>query len=54
MANCEGAGSLQENESSMGLQVQCYEGGNSEQRPVRFHLKDRDFIVEEVLDQWSG
>jgi len=38
----------------MGLQVQCYAGRNADERPVRFQLKDRDFIVEEVLDQWYG
>jgi hypothetical protein len=54
MANCEGAGLLQGNENPMGLQVQCYAGRNADERPVRFQLKDRDFIVEEVLDQWNG
>jgi hypothetical protein len=52
--NSEGAGPLQEDENLMGLQVQCYAGLNTDERPVRFHLKDRDFIVEEVLDQWYG
>jgi hypothetical protein len=53
-ANSEGAGLLQEDENPMGLQVQCYAGQNADERPVRFQLKDRDFIVEEVLDQWYG
>ena len=52
MAN--GAGLLQEDENPMGLQVQCYAGRDVDERPVRFQLKDRDFIVEEVLDQWYG
>ena len=38
----------------MRLQVQCYAGSKADERPVRFRLKDRDFIVEEVLDQWYG
>jgi hypothetical protein len=54
MANCQDAGTLQENESPMALQVQYYAGRSSDQGPVRFHLKDRDFIVEELLDQWYG
>ena len=49
-----GAGLLQEDENPTGLQVQCYLGRNAGERPVRFQLKDRDFIVEEVLDQWYG
>ena len=36
----------------MKLQVQCYAGWKADERPVRFRLKDRDFIVEEILDQW--
>ena len=32
--------------------MQCYAGWKADERPVRFRLKDRDFIVEEVLDQW--
>jgi hypothetical protein len=36
----------------MKLQVQCCAGWKSDERPVRFRLKDRDFIVEEILDQW--
>ena len=53
-ANFEGAGPLREDENPMGLQVQCYAGRNTDERPVRFQLKDRDFIVEEVVDQWYG
>jgi hypothetical protein len=36
----------------MKLQVQCYAGWKADECPVRFRLKDRDFIVEEILDQW--
>ena len=38
----------------MTLQVQCYAGRKADERPVRFRLKDRDFLVEEILDQWYG
>jgi hypothetical protein len=27
-------------------------GTEADERPIRFHLGDRDFMVEEVLDQW--
>jgi len=53
-ANSKGTGLLQEDENPMGLHVQCYAGRNTNERPVRFQLKDRDFIVEEVVDQWYG
>jgi hypothetical protein len=54
VANCEDGGLSPGNENPVGLQVQCYAGRNADERPVRFQLKDRDFIVEEVLDQWYG
>jgi hypothetical protein len=38
----------------MTIQVQCYAGRKADERPVRFRLKDRDFLVEEILDQWYG
>ena len=53
-ANSEGAGLLPGDENPIGLHVQCYAGLNTNEQPVRFQLKDRDFIVEEVLDQWYG
>jgi hypothetical protein len=39
---------------AMRLQVQCHAGRKADERPVRFRLENRDFIVEEVLDQWYG
>lgn len=36
----------------MKLQVQSYSG--SKARPVRFRLNDREYLVEEILDQWHG
>jgi hypothetical protein len=38
----------------MKLRVECYAGGKADERPVRFQLDDRDYLVEEVLDQWYG
>ena len=38
----------------MNLQVECYSGQKADERPVRFRLGDRDYFVEEVLDQWGG
>ena len=36
----------------MRLQAQCYAAWKADERPVRFRLKDRDFMVEVILDQW--
>jgi len=36
------------------LQVECYSGQKADERPLRFRLGDRDYLVEEVLDQWYG
>jgi len=41
-------------EWTMNLQVECYSGQKADERPVRFRLDDRDFMVEELLDQWYG
>jgi hypothetical protein len=38
----------------MNLQVQCYAGRKADERPVRFKLGDRDYVVEEMVDQWYG
>ena len=36
------------------LRVQCYAGRKTNERPVRFQLANREYVVEEVLDQWYG
>jgi hypothetical protein len=36
------------------VQVYCYAGGKADERPVRFRLGDREYLVEEVSDQWCG
>ena len=38
----------------MNLRVQCYSGWKDEERPIRFQLGERDYMVEEVMDQWYG
>jgi hypothetical protein len=38
----------------MKLRVECYAGRKADERPVRFQLDDRVYLVEEVLDQWYG
>jgi hypothetical protein len=38
----------------MKLRVQCYSGRKEEERPVRFQLSERDYMVEEIVDQWYG
>jgi len=36
----------------MKLQVDCYSGRKADERPLRFRLEGRQYVVEEVLDQW--
>jgi hypothetical protein len=36
------------------LRVQCYAGRKADERPVRFQLGEREYVVEEVIDQWYG
>lgn len=36
------------------MQVQCYAGRKDDERPVRFRVGDRDYIVEEIIEQWYG
>jgi hypothetical protein len=49
------AGTTRPNQTSrMILTVQCYAGRKAHERPVRFQLGDREYLVEEVLDQWYG
>ena len=38
----------------MRVHVQCYSGGKADERPVRFQLKDREYLVQDVVDQWYG
>jgi hypothetical protein len=36
------------------VEVVCYSGHKVDERPVRFRLSGRDYLVEELLDQWYG
>ncbi len=36
------------------MQVQCYSGRKADEKPVRFQLRNREYLVEEVVDQWYG
>lgn len=36
------------------MEVQCYAGRKADERPVRFRVGDRDYIVEEIIEQWYG
>jgi hypothetical protein len=36
------------------LHVDSYSGRKADERPVRFRLGDREYLVQEVLDQWYG
>ncbi len=38
----------------MKVKVECFAGRIGDARPVRFNLRDRDYIVEEVQDHWKG
>jgi hypothetical protein len=34
------------------VQVECYSGYKSDERPIRFRLGERWLTVEEVVDRW--
>jgi len=38
----------------MDVQVQCYAGHKGDERPVRFRLDGRDYMVDELIEQWYG
>ena len=38
----------------MRVQVQCYSGRKADERPIRFRVDERQYVVEELLDQWYG
>jgi hypothetical protein len=38
----------------MCLEVECYSGRKADERPVRFQIGERAYLVEEILDQWYG
>ena len=36
----------------MKLNVECYSGRKADERPVRFWLEGRQYLIKAVLDQW--
>jgi len=36
----------------MKLEVECHSGHKADERPARFRLDGRQYVVKEVLDQW--
>ena len=36
------------------IRVECYAGHKTDQRPLRFTLGEREYRVEQVVDQWYG
>ncbi|MBV9483214.1 MAG: hypothetical protein JO249_21075 [Acidobacteria bacterium] len=38
----------------MSIQVECYSGWKSEERPVRFRVDLHEYIIHSILDQWDG
>ena len=36
----------------MKLKVECYSGHKADERPVRFWLEGRQYVIKAVLDQW--
>ncbi len=36
------------------VRVECYAGYRGEERPLRFHLRNRCVVISEILDQWQG
>ena len=38
----------------MTISVETYAGYKADARPVRFRLSERQYIIEEIVDQWCG
>ena len=38
----------------MKLEVECCSGFKADERPVRFRLDERQYLIEEIVDQWYG
>jgi hypothetical protein len=36
------------------VEVQCYAGRKGDERPVRFRIGVRDYMVDQIVDQWCG
>jgi hypothetical protein len=38
----------------MKVSVECYSGWKADERPVRFQLDRREYLVDEIVDRWYG
>lgn len=38
----------------MNVEVEAYSGFKADQRPLRFRLGSREYVVQDVLDKWYG
>ena len=38
----------------MEIQVECYSGYKSNERPIKFWIDEEVFFVESIEDQWRG
>lgn len=47
-------GNGQRQAETMNLRVQCHARQKTDDSPVRFQLGEREYLIEEVLDQWYG
>ena len=36
------------------IEVKCYSGRKADERPIRFRMDSRDYMVEEIVEQWYG
>lgn len=36
------------------ISVECYAGHKADERPVTFTLREKTFLVEEIVDRWYG
>ena len=36
----------------MELHVECYAGRKADERPVRFRLDGKQYVIEKVIEQW--
>lgn len=39
---------------AMRLNVRCYSGRKADERPMSFQLGDREYLIQDVVDQWYG
>jgi hypothetical protein len=43
---------VSENRDAMKLEVECYSGQKADERPLRFRMDGRQYVVKDILDQW--